>query len=173
MNPLVLYPAIALAALLTVGGFYKYGYHNGWGDRDGEMQIEIARKNEEARAKEQEMAKAVADKELQLRKANDVVNQKQTDLDRAIRAGRVRFPSASCTQAASSPTPAAGNSNQAPSQPDRAPDQAVGDPGPTESERETLRLIAEIAADGDRAINQLNACVNAYDEMRRIVNGTP
>jgi hypothetical protein len=54
MNPLVLYPAIALTALLTVGGFYKYGYHNGWGDRDGEMQIEIARKNEEARAKEQD-----------------------------------------------------------------------------------------------------------------------
>ena len=43
MNPMTLYPAIALAALLAVGGFYKYGYHNGWGDRDGEMQIEIAR----------------------------------------------------------------------------------------------------------------------------------
>jgi hypothetical protein len=168
MNPLVLYPAIALTALLTVGGFYKYGYHNGWGDRDGEMQIEIARKNEEARAKEQEMAKAVADKELQLRKANDVIDKKQTDLNAAIRAGRVRFPSASCTQAASSPAPAAGNSNQAPSQPDRAPD-----PTPDDVERRTLEAIAAIVAEGDRAINQLNSCVNAYDEMRRIVNGTP
>lgn len=170
MNPLALYPAIALAALLTVGGFYKYGYHNGWGDRNGEMQTEIARKNEEARAKEQEMAKAVADKELQLRKANDVVNQKQTDLDRAIRAGRVRFPSASCTQAASSPAPAAGNSNQAPSQPDRAPDPDPGPSGASEAERQTLQLIAQIAADGDRAINQLNACIDAYDNMRNIIN---
>jgi hypothetical protein len=168
MNPLVLYPAVALAALLTVGGFYKYGYHNGWGDRDGEMQIEIARKNEEARAKEQEMAKVVADKELQLRKANDVIDKKQTDLNAAIRAGRVRFPSASCTQAASSPAPAAGNSNQAPSQPDRA-----ADPTPDDVERRTLEAIAAIVAEGDRAINQLNSCVNAYDEMRRIVNGTP
>jgi hypothetical protein len=173
MNPLVLYPAIALTALLTVGGFYKYGYHNGWGDRDGEMQIEIARKNEEARAKEQEMAKAVADKELQLRKANDVIDKKQTDLNAAIRAGRVRLPSPSCPQAPTSTPIALRDLDQARGEPDRAPDQAVGDPGPTESERETLRLIAEIAADGDRAINQLNACVNAYDEMRRIVNGTP
>jgi hypothetical protein len=168
MNPLVLYPAIALTALLTVGGFYKYGYHNGWGDRDGEMQIEIARKNEEARAKEQEMAEAVADKDAELRKANHVIDKKQTDLNAAIRAGRVRFPSASCTQAASSPAPAAGNSNQAPSQPDRAPD-----PTPDDVERRTLEAIAAIVAEGDRAINQLNSCVNAYDEMRRIVNGTP
>jgi hypothetical protein len=170
MNPLALYPAVALAALLAVGGFYKYGYHNGWGDRDGEMQIEIARKNEEARAKEQEMAKAVADKELQLRKANDVIDKKQTDLNAAIRAGRVRLPSPSCPQAPTSTPIALRDLDQARGEPDRAPDQAVGDPGPTESERETLRLIAEIAADGDRAINQLNACIDAYENMRTIIN---
>jgi hypothetical protein len=119
------------------------------------------------------MAKAVADKELQLRKANDVIDKKQTDLNAAIRAGRVRLPSPSCPQAPTSTPIALRDLDQARGEPDRAPDQAVGDPGPTESERETLRLIAEIAADGDRAINQLNACVNAYDEMRRIVNGTP
>lgn len=167
MNPLTLYPAIALAALLAVGGFYKYGYSNGWDDRDAETQVEIARKNEEARAKEQEMAKAVADKEVQLRKANDVISKKQTDLNTAIRAGRVRLPSASCAQARPSPAPAAGNSNQAPGQPDGAPDT---DPGSSESERQTLELIAQIAADGDRAINQLNACVDAYENMRNIIN---
>lgn len=169
MNPLVLYPAIALTALLTVGGFYKYGYSSGWDDRDAEMQIEIARKNEEARAREQEMAKAVADKEVQLRKANDVINKKQTDLNAAIRAGRVRFPTAaSCAQTAPNPAPAAGNSDQAPGQLDRAPD-----PTPDDVERRTLEAIAAIAAEGDRAITQLNACVDAYEEMRRIVNGTP
>lgn len=167
MNPLALYPAIALVALLTVGGFYKYGYSNGWDDRDAEMQVEIARKNEEARVKEQEMAKAVADKEVQLRKANDVISKKQTDLNTAIRAGRVRFPSASCAQARPSPAPAAGDSNQAPGQPNGAPDT---DPGPSESERQTLELIAQIAAEGDRAINQLNACVDAYENMRNIIN---
>jgi hypothetical protein len=165
MSPLTLYPAIALVALVAVGGFYKYGYHNGWGDRDAEMQIEIARKNEAARAKEQELAKAVADKELQLRKANDVVNQKQTDLDRAIRAGRVRLPGASCLQAAASAPTAPRDRDQAPSQPDRPTDAA------SDAERETLRLIAQIAADGDRAINQLNSCIDAYEEMRTVLNG--
>jgi hypothetical protein len=156
-----------LLALLAIFGIYKYGYNSGWGDRDAEMQAEIAKKNEESRAKEQEMAKAVADKETELRKANDVVSQKQTDLNRLIAAGRVRLPTASCVQASPSPAPAARDSNQAPSQPDRAPDP---DTGPSDAERQTLQMIAQIAADGDRAINQLNACIDAYDNMRNIIN---
>lgn len=168
MSPMTLYPTLALVAVLAMGGFYKYGYSNGWGDRDTEMQLEIAKKNEEARAKEQEMAKAVSDKETELRKANDVVSQKQTDLNRLIAAGRVRLPSASCVQAAPSAPVASGNSHQAPSQPDRASEP---DTGASESERQTLQLIAQIAAEGDRAINQLNACIDAYDNMRNIING--
>lgn len=165
MNPLMLYPALALAALLTMGGFYKYGYSSGWGDRDTEMQIEIARKNEEARAKEQEMSKAVATKDAELRKAKDVIDKKQTDLNAAIRAGRVRFPSASCLQASSSPAPAVGDSNQARSESDRQADEAP------DSERATLQAIAEIVAQGDKNTAQLNACIAAYDQMRSIING--
>ena len=29
----------------------------------------------------------------------------------------------------------------------------------------------EIAADGDRAINQLNACIDAYEQVRKQMNG--
>jgi len=99
--------------------------------------------------------------------ANDVVSQKQTDLNRLIAAGRVRLPTASCVQAAPSAPAPSGNSNEAPSQPDRAPDP---DTGPSDAERQTLQMIAQIAADGDRAINQLNACIDAYDNMRNIIN---
>ena len=171
MSPMTLYPTLALVAVLAMGGCYKWGYSSGWDDRDAEMQIEIARKNEEARAKEQEMAKAVADKETELRKANNVIAKKQTDLNSAIRAGRVRFPTASCPQAAPSAPAASGDSNQARSQPDPAPDANSDASGPSDSERQTLELIAQIAADGDRAINQLNACVDAYENMRSIING--
>jgi hypothetical protein len=153
--------------LLVIFGVYKWGYGRGWGDRDVEMQAEIAKKNEEAREKEQSMVKAIADKETELRKANDVVSQKQTDLNKLISAGRVRLPSASCVQATPNPPVATGDRNETPSQPNRAPDP---DPGPSESERQTLQLIAQIAADGDRAINQLNACVDAYNNMRNIIN---
>ena len=154
-------------ALLVVFGIYKWGYGRGWGDRDAEMQTEIAKKNEESRAKEQEMAKAVADKDAELRKANDVITKKQTDLNAAIRAGRVRFPAASCVQASPSPAPAAGDSNQARSEPDRP-----ADPAP-DAERDTLQAIAEIVAQGDRNTAQLNACIDAYDKMRSIINGNP
>lgn len=155
MNPLTLYPSLALVALLTIGGFYKYGHSNGWDDRDAEMQVEIARKNEEARELERAMNSKIIAKDAELRKANDVVNKKQTDLNRLIATGRVRLPSASCPQASSSAPVAAGDRDETSS----------------ESDRETLRLIAEIAADGDRAINQLNACIDAYDQMRSIING--
>ena len=167
MSPLTLYPSLALVAVLAMGGFYKYGHHNGWNDRDAEMQIEIAKKNEEARAKEQEMAKAVADKEVELRKANDVITKKQTDLAAAIRAGRVRLPTASCPQASPSAAIALGNSDQARSEPDRQADTA------SDAERATLQAIAEIVAQGDRNTVQLNACIDAYANMRNIINGTP
>lgn len=164
--------AIAVVlALLVVFGIYKWGYGRGWGDRDAEMQAVIAKKNEEARATEQKMAELVQAKEVELREANNVIDKKQTDLNAAIRAGRVRLPAASCVQATTNPPIAIRDLDQARGQPDRAPDQTAGDRGPSESERETLRLIAEIAADGDRAINQLNACVDAYDKMRDIING--
>lgn len=145
----------ATGALVIGLGSYFYGHHNGWFERDQEMQVEIARKNDEARTKEQEMAKAIAAKDAELRKANTDVAKKQTDLNRLIADGRVRLPTASCAQASTGTTATSGNSSEAAS----------------ESDRETLRLIAEIAADGDRAINQLNACIAAYDEVRETING--
>jgi hypothetical protein len=157
-------------ALLVVFGIYKWGYGRGWGDRDAEMQAVIAQKNEEARQTEQKLAEAVQAKETELRKANDVIDKKQTDLNSAIRAGRVRFPAASCVQAPANPPIATGDWDQARGQPDPAPDADPGDSGPSESERQTLELIAQIAADGDRAINQLNACITAYEEIRTIIN---
>jgi len=118
------------------------------------MQAEIARLNEESRAKEQKLAQDLNNTSSQLREANDVVTKKQTDLDAAIRAGRVRLNSSSCVQAATSAASASGNQTET-----------------SESERETLRLIAQLAAEGDRAINELNACIAAYNQVRDTING--
>ena len=153
-----------LLTLLATFGIYKYGYNSGWGDRDAEMQAEISKKNEEARAKEQEMAKAVADKETELRKANDVVSQKQTDLNAAIRAGRVRLYTPSCVQAAPSATVATPDSAEARSQPNRQANET------SDAERATLEAIAEIVAQGDRNTAQLNACIDAYNSVREQIN---
>lgn len=152
------------AAILVVSTYFT-GHHKGWTKRDAEMQVEIAKKNEESRAKEQEMVIAVNQKDEELRKANDVVNKKQTDLNRLIATGRMRLPTPSCVQAPASTAVASGNSAEERAKPDEQANQ------PSDSERETLQLIAQIAADGDKAINQLNACIDSYNEMRKIVNG--
>ena len=148
-------PWVILGVLLALAGFYGYGHHKGWVERDAEMQAEIAVKNEEARAKEQELAKQLNDQSSKLLEANNVINEKQSSLDRAIRAGRVRLPTPSCPQTSSSATPSSGDSAKAGS----------------ESDAETLRLIAQIAADGDKAINQLNACIDSYNKVMETVNG--
>ena len=148
-------PWVILGVLLALVGFYGYGHHKGWDDRDIEMQAEIAVKNEEARVKEQELTKQLNENSTKLQEANNAITEKQSSLDRAIRAGRVRLPSTSCVQTNGNPPVASGNSNQAAS----------------ESDTETLRLIAQIAADGDKAINQLNACIDAYQAVMEKSNG--
>jgi hypothetical protein len=159
-------PWLILGAISVCIGTYFYGHHAGWVERDQEMQLEIARKNDEAREKERQLSEQLNNQNVKLKEANNVLDQKQSALDRAIRAGRVRISTPTgCVQAAPSAAAPAGDSNQARSQPDRQADQ------PSDAERETLRLIAQIVADGDRAINQLNACIDAYNQVMETING--
>jgi Tfp pilus assembly protein PilE len=148
-------PWMIIGVIFVVLGTYKYGTYAGYKERDAEMQAEIARLNDESRQKEQKLAQDLNNTSSQLLEANNAISQKQSALDRAISAGRVRFPSSSCVQAAASTATASGNQTEA-----------------SESERETLRLIAQLAAEGDRAINELNACIAVYNQVREAINGT-
>ena len=144
-----------IAVVVFILATYFYGHHKGWTERDAEMQAEIARLNEQSREIERTMNSKLVATTTRLQEVNHVVDEKQSALDRAIRAGRVRLPAPSCVQTpASAPAPG-GDSPEAAS----------------ESDRQTLLLIAQIAADGDRAINQLNACIDAYNQVRESING--
>lgn len=155
-----------LITLLVIFGIYRYGFSSGWDKRDGEMQAEIAKKNEESRETERRLAEQINANTTKLQEANNALDEKQSALDRAIRSGRVRLPAPSCVQAAAGPAPATGDRQEARAEPDRQADPA------SDAERETLRLIAQIAADGDRAINQLNSCIDAYNAVREQINGS-
>ena len=151
-------PWVLVGLLFVVFGTYRGGYHFGWTDRDKEMQIAIAKKNEEARALEQTMTSKLADKETELRKAQDDVVKKQSAMHELARTGRLRLPTPSCPQVNAS-TPI-----------------SIGNPQPTDTtetelERQTIAALIDIAADGDKAIVKLNACASAYEEVRRLVNG--
>jgi uncharacterized protein YlxW (UPF0749 family) len=151
-------PYIALAIGIALFGSYRGGYHFGWQDRDNDMKIAIAKKNDEARAKEAELGSKLIDQETKLRKAQDDVKKKQSAMHELARTGRLRLPAPSCPQASPSATITIGNPQ--PSQPDES-----------ELERQTIATLIDLAAEGDKAITKLNACVAAYEEVRRIVNG--
>lgn len=148
-------PWLIIGGIFLAVSVYFYGHHVGWDERNQEMQAEIASKNEASRQAEQKLSEQLNQTSTQLKDANDAITQKQSALDRAISSGRVRLPASSCVQTSSGPTSPPGGSNEASS----------------ESDRETLRLIAQIAADGDKAVNQLNACIDAYNQVKDQVNG--
>lgn len=157
-------PYFIIGAMIAVGGAYGYGHHVGWGDRDAEMQVEIAKKNEEARAKETQLAQQLNEQSTKLSEANNVINQKQSSLDRAIRDGRLRLQTTSCVQApTNAPTPT-GDSPKERSEPNREVYET------SDSDRATLAAIAEIIAQGDRNTAQLNACVDSYNKVMEIMN---
>jgi len=158
-------PWLLVGLCITLFGTYRGGYHFGWTDRDKEMQIQIAKKNEEAREIERNMTEKLNTTATKLQEANNVVTQKQTDLTRLIAAGRVRLPASSCVQAPAAAAPAPTNSPETRSEPNRQADPAA------DAERATLQAIAEIIAQGDRNTAALNACVDSYNQMRDLLNG--
>ena len=151
----LLNPYVILGAIITAISVYFFGHHAGWAERDAEMQSEIALKNEQSRATEQKLNQQINETSTKLQEANNAVTKKQTDINALIRAGRVRLPTSGCVQTTASTTTTTGDSKEAGSESDRA----------------TLEAIAAIAAEGDRAINQLNACIDAYNQVREQLNG--
>ena len=148
-------PWLIIGLLVSLFGTYRGGYHFGWSDRDAEMQIAIAKKNEEARELEKNMTSKLSDQETKLRKAQDEIAKKQSAMHELARTGRLRLPTANCPQASSSSSTPAGNS----------------DTTQSELERQTIEALIDIAAEGDKAITKLNSCISAYNEVRTLVNG--
>jgi hypothetical protein len=120
---------------------------------------------DEAREKERELAQQLNEQSTKLSEANNAISQKQSSLDSAIRAGRLRLPSTSCVQAPTNATTPAGDSPKERSEPNRPVYET------TDSERATLQAIAEIVAQGDRNTAQLNSCISAYEKAMEIING--
>jgi hypothetical protein len=122
------------------------------------MKLAIAQKNDEARELEKNMTSKLLDQETKLRKAQDDVKKKQSAMHELARTGRLRLPAPSCPQANASAAISTGNTQST-------------DTTETELERQTIAALIDIAADGDKAIVKLNACINAYNEVRVLVNG--
>ena len=156
-------PWLIVGVLVSLFGTYRVGHHYGWLERDGDMKIAIAKKNEEARQIEQNMGEKLNQQSAKLQEANDAINKKTTALAVANRAGKLRLCPTSYVQASTSSS-VASSDPKATSQPDRQTNE------PSDAERATIDAIAEIVAQGDRNTVALNACVDSYNQMRDLLN---
>jgi hypothetical protein len=156
-------PWLIVGVLVSVFGTYRVGHHYGWLERDGDMKIAIAKKNDEAREIERNMGEKLNQQSLKLQEANDAINKKTTALAVANRAGKLRLCPTSNVQAPTS-SPVATTDTKATSEPDRPTDTA------SDAERATIEAIAEIVAQGDRNTIALNACVDSYNDVRNLLN---
>ena len=157
-------PWLIIGVMVSLFGTYRVGHHYGWLERDGEMQIAIAKKNDEARQIEQNMSEKLNQQSAKLQEANDAINKKTTALAVANRAGKLRLCPSSNVQASTN-TASTSADSKATSQPDRQADTA------SDAERATIDAIAEIVAQGDKNTVALNACVDSYNQMRDLING--
>jgi hypothetical protein len=156
-------PWLIVGVLVSLFGTYRVGHHYGWLERDGDMKIAIAKKNDEARLIEQNMGEKLNQQSLKLQEANDAINKKTTALAVANRAGKLRLCPSSNVQAPTN-TPVASADTKATSEPDRPTNE------PSDAERATIDAIAEIVAQGDKNTVALNACVDSYNQMRDLLN---
>lgn len=157
-------PWLIVGVLISLFGTYRVGHHYGWLERDNDMKIAIAKKNDEARKIEQNMTEKLNEQSTKLQEANDAINKKTNALAVANRAGKLRLCPSSNLQAPTSTTIAT-TDTKATSQPDRQTDTA------SDAERATIDAIAEIVAQGDKNTAALNACVDSYNSMRDLLNG--
>ena len=147
-------PWFIIGIIFTLIGVYSYGHHSGYQERVTEDEIEIARLNDEARAKEAELNKKVTQTAYALRKAKDDITTKQASINERIRAGELRLPFSCAVQTSTDPGATTGNR----------------DTNAAQSDRQAIEDIVAIAADGDRAITQLNTCIDTYNKVRGTVN---
>jgi hypothetical protein len=148
-------PWVILGFVLALAGVYGYGHHAGYAERDQEMQAEIARLNEESRSKEQQMTNQVNAKAYELRKAQNEISKKQSDINALADAGKLQLPTSSCIQTSADAGASTGDRDEA-----RA-----------KLERETIKALVAIVADGDKNTTQLNACIDTYNQVKEKING--
>ena len=147
-------PYVLLGLVLAFLGTFYGGYTKGEQAESERQQLEIARLNDEARQKEQALAAAVNTTATQLVKANNEakiqINKRNADIATGVMQLRVPVQTACPVPATDNPAPPGGNSVQA---------TAELDPTVAQS------LVA-ITDQGDANTRQLNACIDAYNEVR-------
>jgi hypothetical protein len=152
LKPHAVIAKVAGLVLAVAGGYYVADHH-GYQRRVAEDQVEIDRLNGEARAKEAELNTKLAKANTQLKQAKNAIQSKQALLNSRVDAGQLRLPSTCGVQAGADAS------------------STTRDPAnESDTERQTIKALVGIAADGDSAITQLNACIAQYNQVMQTIN---
>jgi len=157
----LLNPWVILALICAFLGIGAVSYTKGEDSERERQQLEIAALNAAAREKEQALVAAVNTQTKQLVKANNDAKLQTQKLHSALDDGtlKLRIPvkASNCAVYTAPDTPVtSGDSVQA----------------TAELDRETAKNLIAITDDGDKAIRQLNACIDAYTTVYQTLNKT-
>jgi LAS superfamily LD-carboxypeptidase LdcB len=154
-------PWVLLALISAFLGIGAVSYTKGEDSERERQQLEIAALNAEARDKEQALISAIQTQSTKLQKANQDAKLAQQKRNSDIESGalRLRIP----VQTPVCPVHAASDAPAAP----RDSVQANA-----ELDREVAKSLIAITDDGDKAIRQLNACIDAYTTVYQTLNKT-
>jgi LAS superfamily LD-carboxypeptidase LdcB len=149
-------PWVILALICAFLGVGSVSYTKGKDSERERQQLNIAALNAEARAKEQALITTIQTQSNKLQKANQDAKlaQQKRNLDIDSGALKLRIP----VQSPVCPVHTAPDAPVAP----RDSVQATA-----ELDRETAKNLIAITDDGDKAIRQLNACIDAYESVRK------
>ena len=152
-------PWVILALICSFLGFGAVAYTKGEDSERERQQLEIAALNAAARDKEQALITAIQTQSTKLQKANNEAKLQTQKLHSALDAGslKLRIPvkASNCAVYTAPDTPvASGDSVQA----------------TAELDREVAKSLVAITDDGDKAIRQLNACIDAYNTVYQTLN---
>ena len=147
---------------MAVVGSFGGGYLKGSDDELTRQQLEIAALNAEARVKEQALITAIQTQSTKLQKANQDAKLAQQKRNADIDSGalRLRLPVKApvCPVYTATDTPAESRDSVQTS---------------AELDGETAKSLVAITDDGDKAIRQLNACIDAYNSVYQTLNKLP
>ena len=153
-------PWVLLGIVLAVLGAGTSGYFKGSADEFDRQQLEIAALNAKARETEQKLQADAQETAAKLRKQNDEASKRIANLKSDLDSGKRKLfiPTKAPDCAVPTTTDATA--------PARDSVQAGA-----ELDGKTAQALVAITDDGDKAIRQLNACIDAYTSVYQTLKG--
>jgi len=150
----MLNPWVLLTIVLSILGAFGSGYYKGESDEFARNQIEVSRLNEQSRASEQKLVEQNSSSIQQLQKVNQDAEKKQTQLRSDLATANLRlFVNTKGGVSMPSDSSVANRETRG------------------ELDESTGNFLISLTTEGDKAINELNSCIDQYNNAYKIMKG--